>query len=196
MKSQMPRLTPAKIFKHTLLVTKHRWRVFLYCAKCGIFMRGLLHDLSKFSPTEFFESARWYQGNRSPIGVCRRETGVSAAWLHHKGRNKHHLEYWLDGDCKVQPPMPYKYAVECVCDKLAATRIYNGKNYTPDMLLSHWYKYGNRVEANPNTMLFIERTFLEIAELGEDAVLNAKHLKELYDKAMAEELTTTHKTSI
>ena len=83
----------SNIFKHFALVVRHKHKVFINCAKCGIPLRGLLHDLSKFSPTEFFESARYYKGFRSPIGVCRREKGVSLAWLHHKGRNKHHLEY-------------------------------------------------------------------------------------------------------
>ena len=40
--------------------------------------------------------AKYYQGNRSPNEIERREKGYSAAWLHHKGRNKHHLEYWID----------------------------------------------------------------------------------------------------
>ena len=86
------------VFAHTALVMRHKWGVLRNCARCGILWRGLVHDLSKFTPTEFFESVRYYQGNRSPIGVCRRERGVSLAWLHHKGRNKHHIEYWFDGD--------------------------------------------------------------------------------------------------
>ena len=81
---------------------------------------------------------------------------MSRAWLHHKGRNKHHIEYWLDPDCKVTPMMPYKYAVECVCDKLAATKTYNGKNYQPQMALQHWEKYGKcRVYFDQNSVLSI-----------------------------------------
>lgn len=167
-------------FGHLSVVTRHKWGVFKNCVKCGIPFRGIIHDLSKFSPTEFFESVRYFQGNRSPIGVCRRATGVSYAWLHHKGRNKHHIEYWTDPDCTVQPMMPYKYAVECVCDKLAATRTYAGKNYTPDLPLAHWNKYGNKVNGNPKTMKFIEAVFEDVIALGERKVLNRKYMKEKY----------------
>ena len=170
----------SNFFKHAFLVFRHKNKVLINCAKCGILWRGLVHDLSKFSPTEFFESVKYYQGNRSPIGVCRRATGVSNAWLHHKGRNKHHIEYWLDPDCAVTPVMPYKYAVECVCDKIAATKIYNGKSYTPDKALWHWEKYGNKVNGNPETMKFIEKVFTDLAKNGEKYVLNKKYMKKTY----------------
>ncbi len=167
-------------FKHLFLVIRHKNKVLVHCARCGILWRGIVHDLSKFSPQEFFESVKYYQGNRSPIGVCRRETGRSLAWLHHKGRNKHHIEYWLDPDCQVTPMMPYKYAVECVCDKLAATKTYNGKNYSPDEPLWHWEKYGNKVDGNPKTMEFIEKVFTDLKEKGEKSVLNKKYMKATY----------------
>ena len=174
------RIKIKNIFLHTLLVLKHKHRVFINCAKCGLIFRGLAHDLSKFSPSEFFESVRYYQGNRSPIGVCRRETGMSRAWLHHKGRNKHHIEYWYDHDCKTLPMIPYKYAVECVCDKLAATKTYAKKNYNSSMPLMHWQKYGMHTPGNPKTMAFIEKVFVDVAERGESAILNKKYMKETY----------------
>lgn len=174
------KLTLGKIFKHLALVTRHRWRVFLHCVKCGIPMRGLLHDLSKFSPAEFFESARYYQGNRSPIGVCRRENGRSLAWLHHKGRNPHHIEYWFDEDCEVHPMMPYKYAVECICDKLAATKTYAGKDYKENMPLRHWTAYGSSVSGNERTKAFIVKVFSDLTVLGEKAILNSKYMKKTY----------------
>lgn len=180
------KLTLSKILKHTALVFRHKWRVFLNCARCGFFFRGIVHDLSKFTPTEFFESARYFQGNRSPIGACRRATGKSHAWLHHKGRNKHHLEYWLDGDCEIQPLMPFKYAVECVCDKLAATKTYLGRDYTPDKPLLHFRRYGNKVAANPKSIAFIDAVFVDLCEHGEKYVLNKKYLKKKYEEICKE----------
>lgn len=168
--------------KHFWLIIKHRHKVFVHCRRCGIMWRGLVHDLSKFSPTEFFESIKYYQGNRSPIGVCRRTTGKSEAWLHHKGRNKHHIEYWLDPDCEITPMMPYKYAVECVCDKIAATKTYNGKNYTEEKPLEHWLRYGNKVNGNPRTMEFIETVFYDLRDLGERHVLNKKYMKSTFKR--------------
>ncbi len=101
------------IFKHLKLITKHKWIVFKLCCKAGIPWRGICHDLSKYSPTEFLEGIKYYQGNRSPITAAKEEKGYSEAWLHHKGRNKHHGEYWLDLSTKEKTPiMPYKYTVE------------------------------------------------------------------------------------
>ena len=167
-------------FGHLLLVIKHKHRVFINCFRCGIPLRGVLHDLSKFSPEEFFESVKYFQGNRSPIGVCRRETGLSRAWLHHKGRNKHHIEYWSDSECAEPPMMPYKYAVECICDKLAATKTYAKGNYTPDMPLQHWRRHGCRAEGNARTMRFIEEVFIDMERLGESGILNPKYMKRKY----------------
>ena len=169
-------------FGHLGVVTRHRWRVFVNCVKCGIPWRGFVHDLSKFSPTEFFESVKYFQGNRSPIGASRRAVGKSNAWLHHKGRNKHHIEYWQDDECPEHPLMPFKYAVECVCDKLAATRVYAGKDYSPDLPLMHWERYGCRVDGNPLTLKFVEQTFIDVKENGEKFVLNKRYMKETYAK--------------
>ena len=177
-----------KAFLHTALVFRHKHKVLIHCAKCGILFRGIVHDLSKFSPEEFFESVKYFQGNRSPIGAARRQMGVSYAWLHHKGRNKHHIEYWLDPECQAQPLMPYKYAVECVCDKLAATRIYLGKDYTDEMPLWHWEKYGKNLPANPLTLRFVIEVFYDVRDKGEAAVLSKKYMKQKY-----EEICLNHK---
>ena len=72
-------------FKHFAKVCVHKHCVFYYCCKVGIPLQGLTHDLSKFSPTEFFESVKYYQGTSSPIDACKEENGWSAAWMHHKG---------------------------------------------------------------------------------------------------------------
>ena len=167
-------------FRHLFLVCRHRHRVFINCVKCGIPLRGLVHDLSKFSPTEFFESVKYFQGNRSPIGACRRATGKSNAWLHHKGRNKHHIEYWQDFECQQHPVMPYRYAVECVCDKLAATRVYAGKDYSTDLPLLHWNRYGCRVIGNPLTLKFVESVFVDVKDHGEKFVLSKRYMKMKY----------------
>lgn len=171
-----------KFFGHLFLVIRHRHAVFKNCLKCGIVWRGIVHDLSKFSPEEFFESVKYYTGKRSPIGVCREATGMSYAWLHHKGRNKHHIEYWMDPDCKEHPIMPYKYAVECVCDKIAATKVYSGKAYNVTMPLAHWMRYGRLAPANNKTLAFFEKVFKDLSEKGERAVLNKKYLKAAYSE--------------
>ena len=171
-----------KLFSHILLVMRHRHLVFKHAVRCGIVYRALVHDLSKFSPAELFESAKYYQGNRSPIGACRRAKGVSYAWLHHKGVNKHHLEYWVDDDCPTPPMIPYAYLVECICDKIAATKTYLGKEYTDERPLQHFLKYGNRVRANADCIHFIEVVLRDLAEKGEDHIFRKSYLKAKYNE--------------
>ena len=102
-----------KWLSHLRTVQHHRFLVLRHCWRVGLYWQGLTHDLSKFSPVEFSAGAKYYQGNRSPNEIERREKGYSAAWLHHKGRNKHHLEYWIDyaadgsGMCGVKRPIQY-----------------------------------------------------------------------------------------
>jgi len=173
-----------RFFKHLGLVNKHRWNVFKLCCKCGQFWRGLVHDLSKYSREEFWESVKYYTGTGSPLNECRKANGYSGAWLHHKGRNKHHLEYWYDWESDVQYYMPYKYAVECICDKIAATKCYRGKTYEPSMVLDHWSRVGSKVPTNPKMKEFFDKVFSDLIELGEKQVVNKKYLKATYDKVV------------
>ena len=172
-----------KIWLHFKLITKHRWCVFKLACKAGIPFRGFVHDLSKYSFTEFFESAKYYQGNRSPITIARMEKGYSEAWLHHKGRNKHHIEYWYDWNAKETPVIPYRYAVEMLCDHIAAGIVYKGKNWTKEYPLEYW----NNIETGRNFYNLKTEKFLtvvkeQIAKDGLEKVMNKKNLKEQYEK--------------
>ena len=118
-----------KWLAHLKTVLHHKRYVMQHCFRVGLYRQGILHDMSKFSPAEFFVGARYYQGNRSPNEAERSEKGYSSAWLHHKGRNKHHLEYWIDyspvGDHRMTGmEMPVRYVVEMFCDRVAASKTY------------------------------------------------------------------------
>ena len=82
--------------KHFKTITHHKILVAKGCFRVGLYRQGLLHDMSKYSPSEFLVGCKYYQGFRSPNDAERRAKGYSSAWLHHKGRNKHHFDYWLD----------------------------------------------------------------------------------------------------
>ncbi len=172
-----------KFWLHFKLITKHRWYVFKLAIKAGIPFRGLVHDLSKYSLTEFLESAKYYQGNRSPITIARNEQGYSKAWLHHRSKNKHHIEYWYDWNAKETPIIPYKCAVEMLCDHIAAGQAYRGKNWKKEYVLEYWNeRETSRNLFNPKTERFITVIKEEIAQKGIDEVMNKKHLKEQYNK--------------
>ena len=83
-------------WNHFRTITHHRLLVMKGCFQVGLYRQGLLHDLSKYTWTEFKTGVRYYQGDRSPNAAEKEIMGYSPAWLHHKGRNKHHFEYWTD----------------------------------------------------------------------------------------------------
>jgi len=124
------------LWGHIKTTTEHRIEVMKNCFRIGLYWQGLTHDLSKYSPTEFIQGIKYYQGDKSPNVAERADTGMSKAWMHHKGRNRHHYEYWTDykiDGVKGQMygmDMPRKYVAEMVCDRIAASKIYNGANYS------------------------------------------------------------------
>ena len=133
------------IWNHFSTITRHRNLVRKHCFQIGLYWQGLTHDLSKYSPEEFWTGVRYYQGNRSPNAAERETVGYSRAWLHHKGRNKHHYEYWIDisshkEEGLVGNKMPLRYVAEMVCDRIAACEVYKGKAYTSAAPLEY-YEY-------------------------------------------------------
>lgn len=163
-------------FGHFKTITKHRHKVIAHCARAGILWQGLRHDLSKYSPAEFLAGARYYQGTRSPNEAERELYGYSKAWLHHKGRNRHHFEYWFDYDpkTKMNAPvkMPLKYVIEMFCDRVAASKIYQGKNYTDEQPLEYFLRAKGRRVIHPETSDFLESLLVMLAEKGEKATFD------------------------
>ncbi len=160
-----------KFFGHLGTITRHRHAVIANCIRAGIPHRGFLHDLSKYSPTEFWAGVRFYTGDRSPNEGERAEFGYSAAWLHHKGRNRHHFEYWTDynpSTKKVEPVrMPLVFVKEMFCDRVAASKIYQGKNYTDKHPLEYFLRGKPRRSIHPETSELIESWLRMLAERGE-----------------------------
>lgn len=155
-----PKLTIKKVFGHLLTIHKHRKWVRYYCRLAGIRWRGWKHDLSKYSPKEFWESARYWTGYSSPIPECKKVNGYSKAWLHHKGRNSHHYEYWQDNFDKGGEAllMPKNDFVEQVCDFLAAGRTYNsGFGYSTEY--EWWQEKRTHCAMNPKNKKMLDIIF-------------------------------------
>lgn len=161
-----------KPLQHFKTITKHRHEVIRNCTKAGILWQGLRHDLSKYSPREFWYGALYYQGNRSPAEGEREAYGYSKAWLHHKGRNRHHFEYWNDYNPKtkrVEPiKMPRNYVIEMFCDRVAAGKIYMGEKYDPTQPLAYFERGKDRRFIHPETSGEIEMLLRMLAEKGEE----------------------------
>ncbi|MGM9877538.1 MAG: DUF5662 family protein [Bacilli bacterium] len=177
-------------FKHLATVNKHKWEVFKLCVKVGIPFRGIMHDLSKFSYEEIKESVKYYKksnGKYSPLAACKRDIGYSPAWLHHFGRNKHHFEYWYDYCAPVKMPIiPFKYMLEMICDRIAASKTYNKKNYNDGKVYEYFMDNKKYYNLNPHLLDYLEEVFLEFKNKGE-IILNKKYLYELYIKYSSRE---------
>ncbi len=163
-------------YRHFRTITRHRHMVIIHCARCGIFFQGLGHDLSKYLPIEFVPGAKYYQGTRSPNEMERETNGFSRAWMHHKGHNKHHFEYWTDYNCvtkQVEPvPMDENYIIEMFCDRIAASKVYNGKKYTDRDTLNYFLRGRGRHLMHAQTAAKLEFLLDMLAEKGEKATFD------------------------
>ncbi len=161
------------VWRHLVTITEHKCLVMLHCFKVGLYRQGLLHDLSKYMPSEFWTGVRYYQGDRSPNAVEREELGYSAAWLHHKGRNKHHFEYWMDfskASCGIAGcKMPLNYVVEMVMDRIAACKVYRGKEYTDASAWEYYQRERPYLEGamHPKTKQLLEKILIMLRDKGE-----------------------------
>ena len=157
---------------HFKTITSHKFLVMKYCFKVGLYKQGFLHDLSKYSPTEFMVGAKYYQGTRSPNNAEREATGVSTSWLHHKGRNKHHFEYWTDYNPKTRRmeavEMPLKYVKEMFCDRVAAGKIYLDDKYTNDNPIEYFLKGNAKTSMHPNTAKLLEGWLMMLQQEREE----------------------------
>jgi len=159
------------IWKHFATVTKHRWLVMWGCFRIGLYWQGLTHDLSKYAPAEFLNGARYYQGDRSPNSQERKAKGYSEAWIHHKGRNRHHYEYWTDLDLKtgryVPIPVPRKYLAEMIMDRRAACMTYRGDRYTDASPLEYHERSLEKDLMSPVTRRQLEYLLTMLRDRGE-----------------------------
>ena len=170
-------------FGHLKTIMHHRYTVVYHSYKAGILRTGMFHDLSKYAPVEFFQGVKNYTGTRSPNELEREKKGYSSAWLHHKGRNKHHFEYWTDYnpiEKKVMPvKMPLKYVKEMFCDRVAASKIYQGKNYSEAHPIEYFLRGKDRRVIHPETSDLLEKMLAMLKEKGEKETFKyIKNLKE------------------
>lgn len=158
---------------HFKTITHHRHLVMKSCFQVGLYKQGLLHDLSKYNPVEFKTGVMYYQGDRSPNNAEREDKGLSEAWLHHKGRNKHHLEYWIDynvggeGSPMCGMKMPVKYVVEMFLDRIAACKNYQKEAYTDKSPLEYYERGKNHYLLHDESRALLEEMLNVLAERGE-----------------------------
>ena len=164
-------------WKHLKTINHHKMLVMKGCFQVGLYKQGLLHDLSKYSPTEFLVGCKYFQGNVSPNNQERLVKGYSSAWLHHKGRNKHHMEYWIDyglssDSAMVGMRMPDKYIVEMFIDRMSASKNYQKEKYTDRSALEYYEHGKDHYIMHPEVREMLERLLHMLADQGEEYTLN------------------------
>lgn len=143
-------------------ILKHKFWVGAYCFKAGLYWQAIAHDLSKFSPTEFISSAEYFVKGQSPITIEKAEKGYSLAWLHHRGHNPHHYDYWIDklDDGGTPLLMPYKYATELICDYLGACRVYeSSSDFSYQKELDFWNQRKDKLKMHPAIKYYVSSMF-------------------------------------
>jgi hypothetical protein len=170
-----------KAWQHFKTITRHRWLVRQGCFRVGLYWQGLTHDLSKYTPIEFCVGAKYFQGTRSPNSAERDEKGYSEAWMHHKGRNRHHWEYWTDLIRELGTygpvPMPRKYLVEMVMDRRAACMVYQGDAYTDGSALEYLQRGRERIRMHQQTRQELEYLLTMLRDEGEEKTF--RYIKEV-----------------
>ena len=150
-------------------VLRHKWYVFVECCRLGIFWRGLVHDLSKFRPDEWFPYAEYFNGGPHIPAVEMRdyhfrlglrskeevERDFDTAWLHHIHRNPHHHQYWVlredSGQVKCLP-MPEQYLREMLADWRGAGKAQRNLDDTRT-----WYlKNRQKMRLHPSAEAWLE----------------------------------------
>lgn len=175
-------------WKHLKTINHHKMLVMKGCFKVGLYKQGLLHDLSKYMPSEFLVGVKYYRGNMSPNNLERKEKGYSSAWLHHKGRNKHHLEYWIDyaeGDAEAPLAgmrMPDKYVVEMFIDRMSASKNYQKEKYTDRSALEYYERGKAHHILHPEVKELLERLLHMLADEGEEATMDYIRREVLHNK--------------
>ena len=175
------------VWRHFCTILRHKRLVAEGCFQIGLYRQGIFHDMSKFSPTEFLVGVRYFQGNRSPNNAEREAIGYSSAWLHHKGRNKHHYEYWIDYSMHGIPggmapvPMPDRYIAEMIMDRIAASKVYQGANYKDSCPLEYYYEGTQNAPLHPETREKLLKYLEMLAKEGEKATF-ARMKSELVKK--------------
>ena len=163
-----------KIRGHLKTINQHKAKVTWLCWRCGLYKQGFLHDLSKYSYIELKTGFTYYQGFRSPIDAQKEDIGYSLSWLHHKGRNKHHWEYWLDNSANgvVAVRMPVNYVVEMFCDRVAASMIYQKDKYTDSSALEYYEAGRHRILIHPDTDKLIHHLLTYLSIHGLDVTID------------------------
>ena len=162
--------------QHIRTINHHKKLVMEACFRLGLYWQGLTHDLSKYTWPELRIGIRYYRDDQSPHNGEREKYGYSTAWLHHKGRNKHHAEYWIDYTADKNPSdrhvtgmrMPVKYVVEMFVDRVSASKNYRKEKYRDSDPLEYYEKRKHYMVVHEDTRKQLEILLHMLAKEGEE----------------------------
>lgn len=181
LKKLFSRMTWKKIRGHWKTINEHKFLVMRHCFRIGLYRQGLMHDLSKYMPSELLMGFAYFDdGKSSPNNGERRDKGYSYAWMHHKGRNRHHFEYWTDyslhpSDDKYPlqaVQMPRRYVAEMLMDRISASKNYNKESYTQHHPLQYFERGRSHYLLHPQTEKELHGMLRMLDRCGEDKLMH------------------------
>lgn len=162
-----------KHLRYLRYVIIHKWFVLLACWRRGLIWQGIVHDWSKFLPSEWLPYAQFFYGYKPTAAErdrARRVLGYDPdpsdaevreafdrAWLKHQHRNPHHWQHWVlrnDNGTTVALEMPRRYLLEMLADWDGAGRAITGKSGGTSL----WYaKNRDKMVMHPATRALVDR---------------------------------------
>ena len=176
-----------KAIRHFITITHHKILVMQGCFRIGLYKQGLLHDMSKYSPTEFLVGCRYYKGYMSPNNAERADRGYSSAWLPHRHQALHSQarintvqRSTVDGIAahtglerlvvRAYFISPFKFAVlvcEMFIDRVSASKNYQKEKYTDKSALEYYEKSVDHYMIHPDTKAMLEYLLVMLSVKGE-----------------------------
>lgn len=155
------------LLRYLRYVLAHKWWVLVAGMRTKAPMwRLLIHDWSKFLPSEFGPYAVYfYGGDDGPMRSPQSADRFEVAWLKHVHRNDHHWQHWVttrpDGTASAAV-MPRAAVLEMLADWLGAGRAQTGK-----WDATEWYlRNRNQMRLHPFTRVIVESVLLRLEESG------------------------------
>lgn len=158
-----------KYFEYFLYVVRHKWYVMMMCFRFKLYWRGIVHDMSKFLPSEFIPYANYFGCLQDVSKGSPTDIKFQKAWKLHYNRNDHHPEGWFRHRASylydyMSPPFDLKDMsdsdlLEMIADWYGAGAAQGKRSPSDDVFreVRKWYDQNHKkIKINNASRAFVE----------------------------------------